>query len=142
MAYLRHYGFKTFGSVFDESYDSETDYIIRMEKIIKTMKQIQTLTAADWQEINRIAEHNREHFFSDEFINQVSSELQHNLDHAVNFCYENRGDTFWRYRKNWRSVGGKRSPDFKSDYIRRSIQQLRQHRLRRSQNNSGPGIIK
>lgn len=140
LAYLRRYGFQTFDSVFDESYDQETDCVKRLEKIIKTMQQIQTLTKADWEKIRGISEHNRQHFFSDEFINQVSSELQHNLDQAIDFCYENRGDTFWRYRKNWRSVGGKLSPDFKSDYIRRSIQQLRQHRLRRSQNNSGPVV--
>jgi hypothetical protein len=139
LAYLRRYGFQTFGSVFDESYDGETDCIKRMEKIIKTMQQIQNLTAADWQEINRISEYNRQHFFSDEFMNQVSQELQHNLNQAVNFCYENLGDTFWRYRKIWRA-GNKLSSEFKSEYMKRSIRQLRQHRLSRSQNNSSPVI--
>jgi len=138
LAYLRQYGFQTFDSVFDESYDLETDYIKRLEKIIKTMQQIQTLTETDWEDIRQISEHNRQHFFSDKFINQVSLELQQNLNQAINFCYENFGDTFWRYRKNWRRNGNAPDPYFKSEHSRRSIQQLRQHRLSRSQKNPSP----
>ena len=105
LAYLRSYGFKTFDSVFDESYDQQTDIVKRLEMIVQTMKKIQQLTDSDWEKINAIAAYNKQHFFSDRFMSQVTAELQTNLNHAVEFCLENRGDTLWRWRNIMRSTG-------------------------------------
>ena len=67
LEYLREYGFKTFSSVFDESYDTETDDILRIEKVVKLLKDLDSLTAQERQEIHRAClptvEHNYNHFY-------------------------------------------------------------------------------
>ena len=138
--YLQSYGFKTYSDFWDESYDQEPDTILRLEKITYTMKQIQNLTQDDWQKIQCIAEHNQRHFFSTEFIDQVSQELTQNLNVALDFCLENRGDNHWHWRKFIRRSGLiKQWPIMtKSDWARRSVRELRKHRLSRSQNRPGP----
>ena len=142
LAYLKSYGFKTFDSVFDESYDQQTDTVKRLEMVVQTMKKIQQLTDPDWERINAIAAYNKQHFFSDAFIEQVTAELKTNLNNAAEFCLENRGDTLWRWRKILRQTKQNHlHNDFKSDADKNTIRELRKHRLRRSQNNSSPGII-
>ena len=141
LAYLRDYGFKTFGEFWDESYDSETDTVTRMEMIVDTMRDIQKLTQSDWEEINKIAEYNKQHFFSQDFMHQVTDELQTNLNHAVEFCLEHQGETYWAWRKLIRRLGlGNKYPFFKSEVERATIQNLRKHRSRRFHNNSVPVI--
>ena len=139
LVYLRRYGFRTFDSVFDESYDTEKDTVKRLEKVIATMQHIKNLSAADWQEINEIAAHNRSHFFSEDFANQVRDELKSNLAPAVEFCMNNRGNLWWESRKTARKHGlGK----FISRNLqaKNSIVELRKQRL--SRNRTGPRIIK
>jgi hypothetical protein len=135
LAYLRRYGFRTFGTVFDESYDTEKDTVKRLKKVISTMQQIKNLSAADWQEINEIAAHNRSRFFSEDFANQVRDELTYNLAPAVAFCMNNRGHLWWESRKIARShgLGNLISHDRKT---KNSIMDLRKQRL--SRNRSGP----
>ena len=140
LQYLRSYGFKTFSKFWNESYDDETDASLRLEKIIGTMKQIQNLSQDDWREIKCIADHNQQHFFSEEFINQVTTELTHNLKQAVDFCIENCGENYWRYRKLIRRTGFIKQLGYKSEYCYSSIKKLRQHRLLRSRNGSVPVV--
>jgi len=141
LKYLRSYGFQTFGEFWDESYDEETDTVLRLKKIINTMQQIQNLSPDDWQKIQCIADYNQQHFFSEEFTNQVTNELTQNLNRAVDFCNENCGGNYWRYRKFIRRTGMiKQLSIFKFDSDRRSMKQLRQRRLLRSQNNAGPVV--
>jgi hypothetical protein len=139
LAYLRRYGFRTFGSVFDESYDAEKDTVRRLEKVIATMQQIKNLSESDWQEINEIAAHNRSHFFSKDFAIQVRDELKSNLAPAVEFCMNNRGELNWESRKTARNHGlGKfLSHDVKA---KNTMIELRKQRL--SRNRTGPRIIK
>jgi hypothetical protein len=139
LAYLRRYGFRTFGTVFDESYDTEKDTVKRLEKVIATMQQIKNLSESDWQEINEIAAHNRSRFFSEDFANQVLDELKSNLDPAVEFCMNNRGKLNWESRKTARKHGlGKLlSHDIKA---KNTMIEFRKQRL--SRNRTGPGIIK
>jgi len=141
LRYLRSYGFKTFDKFWDESYDEETDTVLRLEKIISTMQQIQNLSPDDWQKIQCIADHNQQHFFSEEFMNQITDELTQNLNRAVDFCNENCGGNYWRYRKFIRRTGIIKQLSIlktKSDYI--SIRELRQRRLLRSHNNTSPVV--
>ena len=139
LEYLRSYGFQTFGAVFDESYDQELDSAKRLEKIIMTMQQIKTLTQDDWQEIQCIAEHNQHHFFSDTFMNQVTSELETNLESAIKFWSDNFAPTYWQWRKySRRTKKYKKFVQFKSDMHKTCIQELRKHRLSRSQNRTSP----
>ncbi len=67
LEYMRRYGFKTFASVFDESYDNETDDILRLEKVIALLKDLDNLSARERQQIHRaclpLVEHNYNHFY-------------------------------------------------------------------------------
>jgi hypothetical protein len=80
LEYLREYGFKTFGSVFDESYDSETDDIQRIERVIKLLKELNNLTVKERQEIHRaclpIVEYNFNHFYAGGLTDVLWQELQ------------------------------------------------------------------
>jgi hypothetical protein len=87
LEYLRSYGFRTFGDVWDESYDAIKDPEQRLYAITNLMAQI-----AEWEpsvrerklaEAQAIAEYNREHFFSQEFFNFVINELTANLTTAL-----------------------------------------------------------
>jgi hypothetical protein len=83
LEYLRSYGFKTFGAVWDESYDLVEDPAERLIQIAELMKYISTWLPyqreRNMAEARAIAEYNRQHFFSQEFFNQVIGELKENL---------------------------------------------------------------
>jgi len=83
LEYLRGYGFKTFNSVWDESYDQIMDPEERLTAIINLMEQIST-----WDELTKknkllqaqqIANYNRQWFFSQDFFNLITTELKTNL---------------------------------------------------------------
>jgi hypothetical protein len=67
LEYMRSYGFRTFSSVFDESYDEETDDILRVEKVVQLLKDLDTLSIKERQQIHQaclpIVEHNYNHFY-------------------------------------------------------------------------------
>jgi len=79
LEYMRSYGFKTFGDVFDESYDLEENDTVRIEKITKLLKYIDNLSVAERQQIHRaclpIVEHNFEHFYGTGLENILWTEL-------------------------------------------------------------------
>jgi hypothetical protein len=87
LKYLREYGFKTFADCWDESYDMMTDSQERLSKIIETMQKISSWTPEEkinkMTQARKIAEYNRQHFFSKEFIQQVENELRTNLTTAL-----------------------------------------------------------
>jgi hypothetical protein len=95
LEYIRSYGFKTFAPWIDESYDLETDSVKRLEKIILAMKKIQNLQGHELltfsQNVKKIAEFNKKHFFSDEFFHTVRSELKNNLMQAYKLVKNTRG---------------------------------------------------
>lgn len=88
LKYLREYGFKTFSDCWDESYDMMTDSIDRMNKITDIMSNIVNMSTSKREEMLvracAIAEHNRQHFFSDEFQQLIKQELSDNLSKAFN----------------------------------------------------------
>lgn len=43
LKYLKELGFKTFGTFIDESYDEETDYVVRMQKIYKEIEKLNNM---------------------------------------------------------------------------------------------------
>jgi len=79
LKYLRSYGFRTFGSIIDESYDDETDDIRRLEKVVRILKELDSLTVAKRQEVHRqmlpIVQDNYAHFYRGEFSNVLWKEL-------------------------------------------------------------------
>jgi len=95
LEYLRSYGFKTFAPWIDESYDQETDSLLRLEKIINCMNKINLLGATEFDqfliEIRHIADFNKKHFFSNAFQQQVIEELKTNLTHTIQHLKKPRG---------------------------------------------------
>jgi len=79
LEYMREYGFQTFSSVFDESYDEETDDIKRIELVAKLLKDLDNLTVKERQQIHQaclpIVEHNYNHFYHGGLTNILWPEL-------------------------------------------------------------------
>ena len=86
LEYLRSYGFKTFGDVWDESYDLVEDPAERLIQIAELMKYISNWQPhqreRDMAEAQSIAEYNKKHFFSKTFFNNINNELKTNLSNA------------------------------------------------------------
>ena len=80
LEYMRSYGFRTFSDVFDESYDEETNDILRIEKVTKLLKDLDNLPVRERQDIHRAClsavEHNYEHFYGTGLEKILWSELQ------------------------------------------------------------------
>jgi hypothetical protein len=87
LAYLRSYGFKTFGEFWDESYDLVEDPVQRLEAIVKLMKNISALPPSQkqklWVDCNAVCEYNRLRFFSREFFNVIVDEYKSNIHQAI-----------------------------------------------------------
>jgi hypothetical protein len=99
LEYLRSYGFQTFDTIIDESYDLIQDPAERMKSIIKTMTEISSWTPEhkeiQMEKINKITAFNHEHFFSTQFFNIVTNELKNNLITAFEFIENNNiGQSF------------------------------------------------
>ena len=99
LQYLHDYGFKTFGHLWDERYDFESDPYLRMSAIIDVMQRIATWTPAMREsklaQAQDIANYNKKHFFSKEFHFQITKELTTNLRQAiVNTRTQNTGQTW------------------------------------------------
>jgi hypothetical protein len=79
LTYLREYGFKTFAGIFDEGYDNETDDILRVERVTRLLKDLDSLTVKERQQIHRyclpIVEHNYRHFYSGGLTDILWTEL-------------------------------------------------------------------
>ena len=87
LQYLRSYGFKTYESVWDESYDSILDPVKRMQAVIDLMHSIASMNPSDKQLLMdrcaEISKFNQQLFFSDDFWKNIVSEFTRNLDCAV-----------------------------------------------------------
>lgn len=87
LEYLKSYGFRTFDKWFDESYDSITDPILRMDAIgglltsicNRSLKDLETMLA-DMQEV---LDYNYNLFYSQEFVDSAWNELTTNLSAVV-----------------------------------------------------------
>jgi hypothetical protein len=84
LEYLRSYGFKTFDSIWDESYDTETDDARRLAKIADLLHSLDQLTDAEkqarFEAARPIIEHNFNHFYSGAFEQILWQELVNMLD--------------------------------------------------------------
>lgn len=83
LAYLKSYGFKTFDSWWDESYDSIQDPVERIQAVVKIIKYICSMPEEELEAMLRgmqyILDHNYNLFYSKEFINDAWQELTTNL---------------------------------------------------------------
>jgi hypothetical protein len=103
LEYLRSYGFKTFDTVWDESYDTEKDSFKRLKNIIDLMKNISEWTPAVRTEkmlqAQIISDYNKKHFFSDQFFSQIHNELEHNLFESFSELEKTNTAAFWFQRR-------------------------------------------
>ena len=83
LAYLREYGFRTFDSVFDESYDLESNDVRRIERVTQLLKDLDDLSVQERQQIHQaclpIVEHNYKHFYRGGFGDTLWKELTNML---------------------------------------------------------------
>ena len=81
LRYLRSYGFKTFGHLWDESYDDEPDDSQRIEKIAQVLKQLEHSDRQGiFESAHEIIEHNWNHFYNGGFEQILWQELQDMLN--------------------------------------------------------------
>ena len=108
LEYLRSYGFKTFSSLIDESYDSIIDPANRLRAIVKLMANINDLPLKEYkelvQELDQIAVYNKHHFFSESFLSHILKELEINLQKGLEeFVSTNTHDRFINLREQLNS---------------------------------------
>lgn len=120
LEYLRRYGFKTFGSLINEEYDHIIDPVKRLQSIINTMDEISKIPTVQkmslYNELHRIAEHNKKWFWSDEFSTNLIDEFSTNYQLAVDVCRKNQTGYHWqKMRVNF----VKRNPKI-GDYLQTS----------------------
>jgi len=99
LAYLRNYGFQTFGHLIDESYDTVQDPVRRLQAIARAMRDIARMPAARrqklYQAMQTVADHNRQHFFSDDFAKQLNDEYLANMHNGLRTVKEGERGTEW-----------------------------------------------
>jgi hypothetical protein len=87
LEYLRNYGFKTFGDIWDESYDLVVDPKERLCAITDLMKNISCWSPLTKEnkltKAQNIANFNKKHFFSKKFTTQIFKELERNLQNGL-----------------------------------------------------------
>jgi thymidylate synthase len=83
LAYLKSYGFRTFDSWIDESYDSEPDHYIRIEKITNEIEKLCKLSKTEldamYADMQDTLEYNHQHFYK-EFKRIIVNEMVDNLE--------------------------------------------------------------
>lgn len=109
LAYLRGYGFKTFDGLIDESYDTITDPLLRLQAIVNEMSRIAALPADAkqllWAELYKIADYNKTRFFSDQFHTDIINEYTANLSKGVRECQQTINGTWWWLSRDPAIVG-------------------------------------
>jgi hypothetical protein len=99
LQYLRDYGFKTFDTIWDETYDTIEDPYQRMQAIIKLMLEVtawsEELRRDNIQRMQQIADHNHNHFFSKDFSDLIINELRTNMTEAFDQIKQDSGFDKW-----------------------------------------------
>jgi len=84
LEYLRSYGFKTFSEFWNEDYDTETDDLLRIEKVAKLLNDLDTLSTKELNQMYKhmipTLKHNYNHFYNGNFQNILWEELTTMLD--------------------------------------------------------------
>jgi hypothetical protein len=89
LKYLRSYGFKTFDRIWNEEYDFQTDDSNRLIMIADLLKQLDSLSIQQKQDLYTAAipiiEHNYNHFYSGAFESILWQELTDMLKHMADY---------------------------------------------------------
>jgi len=87
LAYLRSYGFQTFGAFWDERYDSISDHQQRYNAVLDLIGHLDRLTDKKFAELLArclaVVEHNRKLFFSQHFTDLIMDEALQGISQAV-----------------------------------------------------------
>jgi len=96
--YLKSYGFKTFSSYIDESYDLEVDPVKRTDMVVAELKKLCQLSTADLKDMHNdmqdILAHNF-HWFYHDFKHIIVNELVDNFKETVTNLNYNPGLVNW-----------------------------------------------
>lgn len=95
LAYLRSYGFESFGEWIDETYDAEPDPVVRLGMIAEEIRKICAKTADESRKIHAqmddILVHNKTHFFG-RFKEIIVNELVENFETCIRIWNNGRID--------------------------------------------------
>ena len=87
LRYLRSYGFKTFDSWWDESYDVVIDPVARLQAVVGIIRDISAMSDSDLesmlQGMQHVLDYNYELFYSRRFVDTIWNELAENLEHTL-----------------------------------------------------------
>jgi hypothetical protein len=122
LGYLRDYGFQTFDSLLDESYDTIQDPVERLNAVIDLMSHISRLPRDEkinlWTKLQVIADYNRRHFFSTNFESMIIQEYKQNFSRALDLMeLEKTGKHFWWYKTLNENHGSLRYKDSDMRYV-------------------------
>jgi hypothetical protein len=99
LEYLRGYGFKTFGHIWDETYDTIKDPYQRLNAVADLMKEIDSwepwIHKEKLAQAQVIADYNRQRFFSQDFFNLITDELKINLQTGFKQQLEENNIQVW-----------------------------------------------
>lgn len=91
LQYLQRYGFRTFASLWSEDYDQESDDSMRLQKIALLLKDLDSQSPRELQQIYRAAiplvKHNFQHFYGGAFEHILWQELNDMLIRIKTFMY-------------------------------------------------------
>jgi hypothetical protein len=114
LGYLKSYGFETFDSLIDESYDNIQDPLERLNRITDLMKDISTLSSTAksslYEKMHVIAQRNKQRFWSDEFSQTIISEFDTNYQNALKVCQASCNGKNWL---QWRKLASNYNQDYK-----------------------------
>ena len=106
LEYLKGYGFKTFDTVWDETYDTMTDSTKRLKAIVQVMRDIAASSPESRSDMlaraREIADYNRKWFFSQGFFDLIVGELEQNLFKA--FAELKRCDNYLPWMTRWQRI--------------------------------------
>jgi hypothetical protein len=107
LKYLHRYGIRTFNGLIDESYDLISDPKKRLEFIVKEMSRLANLPIDQkktlWSELNQIAKFNKELFFSDSWLKNLTNEFINNYNQARHSIQNFKGNIYLSVQNNYKS---------------------------------------
>ena len=100
LAYLRRYGFETFGKFIDESYDTVQDPAERLYRVCREMQRIAELPQDEkiqlWDNLYSIAQRNQQLFFSTEWQQSIFQEFVDNYNSAMTTMKQHCTGRHWQ----------------------------------------------
>jgi len=101
LKYLKSYGFKTFDSCIDESYDHIVDPLKRLQAVINVMQHIANMSVTEKLKLStnlqKIANFNKKLFFNENFYKKIVNEYLTNIKFGLEKIKENKGRCIERW---------------------------------------------